>query len=411
MMLSSLSALAVAALSVGSTPPSYHATLLPQLDQHDGSDGQSLVYTWGNAINDARTVVGQIGGTYEAFVWSASSGAVYFQPEDAAESWAGAITSTGQVVGAYTPEGVFGQRAFTYSNGTFTPLPSFVAGLSAGAIDINESGMMVGWAERAPGGTFGGPQTAVYWINGQVHEIGNLGGSSGTAVAINNSNVAAGYSNTPGPPALKPFRWTQAGGIEVLPQLVNGVPAVPADINDAGIIVGRAGVSLFANEAVYWDTDDSIHPLPRLHNTSDIGVLAINNDGVMVGQEMAPDAFPEARLWWDGAAYNLQDLATGIPEGYRLLEATGINDNGDIIATALTVVGKNIQHFTVMLIPAACPADTDGSGGVDVDDLVTVILGWGACAPPADCPGDVNDSGAVDVDDLVAVILAWGPCE
>ena len=26
-----------------------------------------------------------------------------------------------------------------------------------------------------------------------------------------------------------------------------------------------------------------------------------------------------------------------------------------------------------------CPADTNRSGGVDVDDLINVILGWGAC--------------------------------
>jgi hypothetical protein len=59
----------------------------------------------------------------------------------------------------------------------------------------------------------------------------------------------------------------------------------------------------------------------------------------------------------------------------------------------------------------SCAADTDGSGSVDVDDLVAVILGWGGCpAPPASCPADVDDSGSVDVDDLIAVILAWGAC-
>jgi hypothetical protein len=58
-----------------------------------------------------------------------------------------------------------------------------------------------------------------------------------------------------------------------------------------------------------------------------------------------------------------------------------------------------------------CPADTNGSGAVDVDDLIAVILGWGACPPPPPvCGADVDHSGAVDVDDLIAVILAWGAC-
>jgi hypothetical protein len=49
-----------------------------------------------------------------------------------------------------------------------------------------------------------------------------------------------------------------------------------------------------------------------------------------------------------------------------------------------------------------------GDGVVDVDDLVAVILAWGACpAPPEGCPADLNGDGAVDVDDLVAVILGW----
>jgi hypothetical protein len=62
-------------------------------------------------------------------------------------------------------------------------------------------------------------------------------------------------------------------------------------------------------------------------------------------------------------------------------------------------------------VAAPCLGDTNGSGTVDVDDLVAVILAWGDCPkPPASCDADVNDSGAVDVDDLVAVILAWGAC-
>jgi hypothetical protein len=61
---------------------------------------------------------------------------------------------------------------------------------------------------------------------------------------------------------------------------------------------------------------------------------------------------------------------------------------------------------------ANCPSDVDHNGAVDVDDLVAVILGWGACTAPP-CPADIappGGSGAVDVDDLVAVILAWGAC-
>jgi hypothetical protein len=57
-----------------------------------------------------------------------------------------------------------------------------------------------------------------------------------------------------------------------------------------------------------------------------------------------------------------------------------------------------------------CPADVDGNGAVDADDLTSVILTWGCVDPPGPCAADVDGSGTVDADDLVAVILAWGPC-
>jgi hypothetical protein len=59
--------------------------------------------------------------------------------------------------------------------------------------------------------------------------------------------------------------------------------------------------------------------------------------------------------------------------------------------------------------PPPCPADVDADGAVDVQDLVAVILAWGACAA-GPCPADVNGDSDVDVQDLVLVVLSWGPC-
>ena len=55
------------------------------------------------------------------------------------------------------------------------------------------------------------------------------------------------------------------------------------------------------------------------------------------------------------------------------------------------------------------PADVNDSGNVDVDDLLVIINGWGACkVPPAACEGDISGDGTIDVDDLLAVINNWG---
>jgi hypothetical protein len=56
--------------------------------------------------------------------------------------------------------------------------------------------------------------------------------------------------------------------------------------------------------------------------------------------------------------------------------------------------------------PVPCPADLDGSGAVDVDDLLAVIAAWGTSGGPA----DINNDSAVDINDLLAIVAAWGEC-
>ena len=63
-----------------------------------------------------------------------------------------------------------------------------------------------------------------------------------------------------------------------------------------------------------------------------------------------------------------------------------------------------------------CPADTDNSGTVNVDDLNSVILDWGTDGSlnggdiVGALPGSSPD-GIVDVNDLNLIIVDWGPCE
>ena len=50
----------------------------------------------------------------------------------------------------------------------------------------------------------------------------------------------------------------------------------------------------------------------------------------------------------------------------------------------------------------------DGSGIVDVADLLSVVSGWGACDPG--CLGDINGDDSIGTDDLLMVISSWGLC-
>ena len=41
--------------------------------------------------------------------------------------------------------------------------------------------------------------------------------------------------------------------------------------------------------------------------------------------------------------------------------------------------GSTTSEPATLTLQPACPADTNGNGAVDVDDLIAIILGWGAC--------------------------------
>jgi hypothetical protein len=136
-----------------------------------------------------------------------------------------------------------------------------------------------------------------------------------------------------------------------------------------------------------------------------------------------------------GAAHDLLDVGgTATLSGH--LNVTGNPSGGAsyTILTAQNVIGNFSQTnlppgMTVSYTPtsvivqaapgAPCPADIaplpDGNGVVDVDDLLVVINGWGACETGEECPSDIvpvsNGNGVVDVDDLLLVINAWGTCD
>jgi hypothetical protein len=67
----------------------------------------------------------------------------------------------------------------------------------------------------------------------------------------------------------------------------------------------------------------------------------------------------------------------------------------------------NMEIDAVSDVSPRRPGDVDLDGDTDVDDLIAVILGWGA-VEPGDPPADFDNNGFVDVDDLITVILNWG---
>ncbi|MCH2139400.1 MAG: FG-GAP-like repeat-containing protein [Phycisphaerales bacterium] len=116
-------------------------------------------------------------------------------------------------------------------------------------------------------------------------------------------------------------------------------------------------------------------------------------------------------------AESLLATSRGILAGTRILGAGDIDADGTTDVVQIQESGADYVISVQTSIASdpwdpdtCCEGDLDGSGAVDVDDLLSVISAWGACPDPSDCPSDLDGNGEVDVNDLLAVIGAFGPC-
>jgi probable HAF family extracellular repeat protein len=165
-------------------------------------------------------------------------------------SWAVGINNTGQVIGRYIPVlnldfGDFGpDRAYLWKDGVsldLTPLDEHrqnPRGGYAGAYDINDHGLVVGWSSifESTG------MTAAMWDNGSVVSLGTLDPDSFSfAWRINNLGQVVGWSGGTA------FLW-QEGEMQALDEMLVAEDAAwqieeLIDLNNQGMILARAAIS------------------------------------------------------------------------------------------------------------------------------------------------------------------------
>ncbi len=199
----------------------------------------------------------------------------------------------------------------TVDLGALAPLSS---GSWSGATGINDSGQVVGsWATSVSSGD------SHPWLysNGtmtSLPEPSDLTGAACEANAINNNGqIVGGCRDASGNDHA--VLW-QNGTVTELGTL-GGPRSFATAIDTNGQIVGWAATSTDATDGFLWSNG----------TMTDLGSFlpaAINNNGVMVGGQYIDRG---------GTVQNLNNL---IPanSGYQITNATGINDNGQIVALA-----------------------------------------------------------------------------
>lgn len=85
------------------------------------------------------------------------------------------------------------------------------------------------------------------------------------------------------------------------------------------------------------------------------------------------------------------------------------NDNQHLDVTEIIQFPfLDVNRDGVLDVCGECFADFDGSGAVEVNDVLTMLGAWGTCGDP--CPEDLNADGVVAVDDMLALLALWGEC-
>lgn len=219
----------------------------------------------GQVVGQATLVEGTFGYLWHDGDWTnVTSGWIYSGAQD--------INNTGQVVGYGVPPegGTF--RAFLFDKGQVADLGDFGVGGSSWASGINDSGQVVGYAYTSSG------TRAALWSDGEITDLGTLGGSYSWAQAISSNGLIAGQSATASG-ETHAFLWDS--GVMTDLGTLGGTFSRAFGVNIFGQVVGDSTTESGERHAFVWE-NGVMTDLGTLGGTYSIAT-SINDRGIIVG--------------------------------------------------------------------------------------------------------------------------------
>jgi probable HAF family extracellular repeat protein len=298
------------------------------------------------------------------------------------ESSAAGVNVYGEVTGTSTTA-TGARHAFRYRNGQMLDLGTLTGGLSSEATAISDGGVVVGssgWNGVGPG--FPQMTLGFAWQDGTMRSTDyfycicsfNRRSGESRAYAVNPRGIVVGHSLTPRAGQWQVFWWQAGVGIrslidvntpdgavssvgyginahddiageqggralvirggvrEVLGVLNGDVSSSARAVNAIGQVAGFSVAADGVRRAFIWDL--TLRALPHVAGYVSSEALAINVDGDLVGRSGNRDlSDARAALWRAGVAIDLNSRIAA-PD-WLLVNATGINDVGQIVGTAL----------------------------------------------------------------------------
>ena len=252
------------------------------------------------------------------------------------------------------------QHAFVWQNGQLTDLGTLSGGLGSFAFFVSDNGLIAGVSENGAMDPFNNtPEThAVLWSNGQLNDLGTLGGTQSLGAGVNDAGQVTGFAQNaiPDPFSIaglgtqtRAFLW-QNGVMQDLNTL-GGPDAFAQYVNNNGQV---AGVSYSSY------TPDPNTGLPPLHpflwqngKMKDLGnfggtndflgpfIYGLNSRGEVTGNMALPGDQTAHAFLWNGE--KLIDLNAGGGLGGTYSQPGALNDAGEVVGLA-TLPGDQTNH-------------------------------------------------------------------
>jgi probable HAF family extracellular repeat protein len=344
---------------------------------------ESHAIEWRNGVS---TDLGALPGVNDSFpLWINDLGRIAGVSENGLID---PLTGSPEVIGVYWKDGkiidlgTFGGNA-SYANAINNA--GQIVGMASNTIPDNYStgiGFCIGSPLFSSAFPVATQFRAFLWQHGAMHDLGTLGGNAAQAVYVNDRGQVAGVSYTnaiadpsTGFPIQDPFFWENGEMTDI--GSLGGASGCPTWMNNRGQVIGVSGLGGYnaAGNLIYhgffWDKEDGLKDIGTLGGT--ISTLnSINDNGEAVGAStLAGDQVNHALLWKNG---NVTDL--GVPPGMESSEAFRINAKGQIVGNTDNLVFSSVGPNTPWLWENGGPMIDLNQLVLPGSDIIVTIAAW-----------------------------------